>query len=103
MTLDTRPIQKSDGSQTAGTVALVLGILFAVSTVLTFLMSLTDLIGGPNWLRALMSAGIPLGFFGVPMAYAVARLGEGRDRARIGLALVGVSLVAFVGLLFAMG
>ena len=50
-----------------------------------------------------MAAGIPLGFFGVPMAYAVARLGESRDRARIGLALVGVSLVAFVGLLFAMG
>ena len=103
MTLDTRPIQKSDGSETAGTIALVLGILFVVSTVLTFLMSLTDVIDGPNWLRALMSAGIPLGFFGTPFAYAIARMGAGRDRGRIGLALVVVALVPLVVLLFVMG
>ncbi|KAB7746562.1 hypothetical protein GA707_03505 [Nostocoides sp. F2B08] len=103
MTLDTRPTQHSDASERAGTLALALGIAFAVSTVLTFLMTLTDIIGGPNWLRALMSAGIPLGFFGVPLSFAVARTGLGRQRGLIGVALAVVSLVAFVALLFAMG
>lgn len=103
MTLDTRPTQRSDASETAGTIALVLGILFVISTALVFLMSLTDVIDGPNWLRALMSAGMPLGLLGVPLAYFVARTGNGCNRGRVGLALVGIALVPFVVLLFVMG
>lgn len=103
MALDTRTTQHPDLSKRAGTLALVLGIAFAVSTVLTFLMSLTDLIDAPNWLRALMSIGIPLGFFGVPLSFAVARTGAGRQRALIGVGLAVASLAAFVALLFAKG
>lgn len=103
MTLDTRTTQHPDLSERAGTLALLLGIAFAISTVLTFLMSLTDVIDAPNRLRALMSAGIPLGFFGVPLSFAVARTGSGRQRGLIGVWLAVVSLLAFVALLFAMG
>ena len=66
-------------------------------------MSLTEVIDAPNWLRALMLAGIPLGFFGVPLSFAVARTGVGRRRGLIGVWLAVVSLAAFVALLLAMG
>lgn len=100
MTVDTGPgTQVHDASDGAGTVALVLGVLFVVSTVLVFLMSLTSVIGRSNWIRVPMTAGIPLGLFGVPIAYVVARKGSGRRRGRLGLALVGVALVPFTVLL----
>ena len=90
MTQDTRPTETSDISERASTLGLVFGIAFALSTVLTYVLSLTEVIETPNWLRALMLAGIPLGFFGVPWSFAVARNGAGRRRG-------------LVALLFAMG
>lgn len=98
------------GRTRAGTLALALGMLMVISTAFTFILSvdaLYDPVLGdtdpPNWVRALALAGLPLGFFGTPIAYAIARNGPGRDRGRIGIALMLVGLAAFVALLFAMG
>jgi hypothetical protein len=103
MTLDTRTTDNPDLSARAGNLALVLGVAFAISTVLIFVMSMTDVMDPPNWLRALLLSGIPLGFFGVPLSFAVARPGAGRQRGLIGVWLAVASLAAFVALLFAMG
>lgn len=103
MTHDTRPTETFDISERAGTLALIFGIAFALSTVLIYVLSLTEVIDAPNWLRALMLAGIPLGFFGVPWSFAVARSGAGRRRGLIGVWLAVISLAAFVALLFARG
>ena len=104
MSTMTRPGSPSAGtSGIAGTTALVLGALFLVSTAFTCVLSVTSLIDPPNWVRALALAGLPLGFFGTPIAYVVARRGRGRLRARIGLGLALVALVGFVVLLVALG
>lgn len=94
----------------AGTLTVVLGLLFVISTVFTFVLSVGDLYDAvlgeadpPNWLRGIALAGLPLGFFGTPIAYALARRGPGQDRARVGLGLMLVGLAAFVALEFAMG
>lgn len=103
-------IRTREGTTRSGTVALSLGMLMVVSTIFTFVLSidvLYDAVLGdldpPNWLRALALAGLPLGFFGTPIAYVLARKGPGRDRARVGLGLMLVGLAAFVALQFAMG
>jgi hypothetical protein len=103
-------IRTREGTNRAGSFALALGILMVVSTVFTFVLSIDALndavlgdIDPPNWLRALALAGLPLGFFGTPIAYAFARNGPGRDRARLGIGLMIVGLAAFVALQFAMG
>ncbi|MGC5585164.1 hypothetical protein [Ornithinimicrobium sp. W1665] len=90
-------------SDRAGTAALILGALFLASTVLTFVLSLTGLLDWPNWARALGLAGLPVGFLGTPVAYALARQGPGRRRGLAGLAILAVALAAFVALQFAMG
>jgi hypothetical protein len=46
---------------------------------------------------------LPIGFFGTPIAYALARNGPGRKRGRVGLVVALVGLVALVVLLFAAG
>lgn len=89
-------------SALAGTVTLVLGILFAASVVWTYVLSLTDLVDAPNWVRALGSVWLPVGFGGVPIAYYFARTGEGRNRGRLGVLIGLVSLVAFIALVIAM-
>ena len=93
----------SSTSARAGTITLVLGILFLAATVLTYVLSLSDLVNPPNWVRAAGLVWLPIGFFGAPIAYTLARKGPGRDRGRIGLAFVGAGLLAFMALLFAIG
>jgi hypothetical protein len=108
--MPTQDIGTSQETRTGGTLTLVLGALFAASTVFIFVLSLEVLydpvFGGydvPNWARAVGSAGLPIGFFGTPIAFAAARRGPGRVRAWIGLILMLVALVAFVVLLNVMG
>ena len=103
-------IRTREGTTHVGTLTLVLGILMVVSTIFTFVLSidaLYDAVLGDtdpaNWLRGLALAGLPLGFFGTPIAYAFARKGPGQDRARLGLGLMLVGLAAFLALQFAMG
>ena len=103
MSIDTRPSIKGAGSVRAGTITLVLGILFLTATVFTYVLSLSDVVDPPNWVRALGLAWLPVGFVGTPIAYALARTGPGRDRGRVGLVVALVGLLAFVVLVFVAG
>ena len=103
MTADARPTPPPQISARAGTAAVALGALFMASTVVVYLLSLTDVLDWPNWLRAVGLAGLPIGLVGTPLAYALARRGPGRRRAAVGLALMGAALLAFVALLATMG
>ncbi|WP_404386541.1 hypothetical protein LL946_08190 [Knoellia locipacati] len=91
------------GSARAGTVALVAGAVTLAATAFTYVLSLSDVIDPPNWLRILGIVWMPLGFVATPILCAVARLGPGRQRAGVGLALALAGLVAFVVLLFVAG
>ena len=103
MNTSTHPVGTARSSDTAGTVTLVLGMLFSVSVVLAYVLSLSDVVDPPNWARAIALAGLPIGLGGIPVAYAFARPGSGRDRARLGVAIALVGLVAFVALVVALG
>ena len=103
MNTSTRPMGTARSSDTAGTVTLVLGVLFSVSVALTYVLSLSDVVDPPNWTRGIALAGLPIGLAGVPIAYTFARHGSGRDRARLGVAIALVGLVAFVALVLALG
>ena len=102
---DTRPTGLALSSLRAGTVALVLGLLFLAATAFTYVLNLTDLVNPPNWARAVGLVWLPIGFVGTPIAYAIARYGPGRTRTRgrVGVALALVGLLAFMVLLYAVG
>ncbi len=87
----------------AGTVTLLLGLAFVAATAYTYLLSLGDAFNPPHWARVLGLVWLPIGFFGTPIAYAVARTGDGRQRGRVGVLIALVGLVAFVALEFAVG
>lgn len=87
----------------AGTVTLVLGILFTAAVAFTYVLSLSDAFNPPDWVRVVGLVWLPVGFGGVPIAYYVARTGDNRDRGRLGVAIGVVGLVAFVGLMVALG
>jgi hypothetical protein len=97
------PVGTGRSSDTAGNVALVLGVLFSTSVAITYVLSLSDVVDPPDWIRAIALAWLPIGLGGVPISYAFARTGPGRDRARIGLGVALVGLVAFVALVVALG
>lgn len=103
MNTSTRPVGTESSSTTAGNVTLVLGVLFSVSVVIAYVLSLSDVVDPPNWIRAIALAWLPIGLGGVPISYAFARLGPGRERARIGVAVALVGLVAFIALVVALG
>ena len=90
-------------SRRAGTVTLVLGVLFLAATVFTYVLSLSDLVKPPNGVRALALVWLPIGLIGTPVGFALARYGAGRTRGRVGLALGLLGLIAFVALMFAAG
>jgi hypothetical protein len=94
---------RSAGSVPAGTITLLLGVLFTAAVAYTYLLSLSDTFNPPNWVRAIGLVWLPLGFGGVPLGYVIARTGEGRDRARLGALIGFVGLVAFVSLVIAIG
>jgi hypothetical protein len=103
LTTDLRHHVNDSGSQRAATIALVLGILAVAATVFTYALSLGTGFNPPNWVRVAGLVWLPLGFFGAPIAYMLARNGPGHGRALIGLAATGVGLTAFVVLLFVAG
>lgn len=103
MSIDTRPTIPETTSLRAGTITLVLGLLFTAATAFTYVLSLSDAVNPPNWVRALGLVWLPVGFFGAPLAYTLARKGPGRRRGRIGLAIGLVGLTAFVALLIVAG
>jgi hypothetical protein len=90
-------------STLAGTVTLALGILFTASVAYTYVLSLSDTVNPPNWIRALGLAWLPVGFGGIPIAYYIARTGEGRNRGRLGVLIGLAGLVAFIALIIALG
>lgn len=98
-----RPVAGGRPTPTAGTVTLVLGLLFSASVAATYVLSLSDVVDPPNWVRAIALAGLPLGLAGVPIAYSFARRTASRDRALVGLGVALVGLVAFVALVVALG
>ncbi|GAA1929744.1 hypothetical protein [Nocardioides marmoribigeumensis] len=84
----------------AGTLTLVLGALFVVATGFAYLVSLSADVNPPDWVRVVGLLGVPLGFFGTPVAFVAARH---EARARAGLALFAAALVALVVLLVVAG
>ena len=103
MVTPARPVGTGDSTDTSGTVTLVLGVLFTVSVAITYVLSLSDVVDPPNWARAIALAWLPIGLGGVPISYAFPRTGAGRERARIGLGVALVGLVAFIALVVALG
>lgn len=97
------PHSRSNRSLRAGTLTLVLGILFSAAVALTYVLSLSDGFNPPNWVRAIGLVWLPIGFGGTPIAYAVARHGQGRDQARLGVLIALGGLVALVALVVAIG
>lgn len=93
----------ADQSTRAGTITLVLGLLFAAAVAWTYALSLSESFDPPTWVRILGLVWLPIGFVGVPVGHLVARYGEGRLRSRIGLQLALMALAALVVLLFARG
>jgi hypothetical protein len=87
----------------SGSVALVLGALFLAATAFTYVLSLSEAVNPPHWARVAGLVWLPVGLAGVPIAYVLAHPGTGRTRARVGLALGAVGVVAFVVLLVVVG
>lgn len=103
MTTQVGPHSRSTSSAPAGTVTLVLGILFSAAVGFTYVLSLSDGVNPPDWVRAIGLVWLPVGFGGVPLGYFIARTGEGRRRAGLGVLIGLVGLVAFVALVVAIG
>jgi hypothetical protein len=87
----------------AGTITLVLGVLFLAATAFTYALSLSDSFNPPTWVRAVGLVWLPIGFLGTPIAYALARNGPGRHLGTAGLAVALLGLLAFVVLQFIAG
>jgi Na+/serine symporter len=66
-------------------------------------LSLSESVNPPSWVRIIGLVFLPIGFFGAPVAYSVARSGEGRAQGRLGLLIELVGLAAFIALLIALG
>ena len=96
MRIGDEPLEADAASRRAGTVALVLGILFVVATAVAYVLSLSDLVDPPNWVRAMGLVWLPVGLIGVPVAYAGARTGAGRYRGRAGVVLLLAGVLGFV-------
>lgn len=103
MTTKAGPLGRSAGSVTAGTSTLVLGIGFSGAVAFAYVLSLSDVVNPPNWIRVIGLVWLPIGFVGVPIGYVIARAGEGRDRGRLGVLIGLVGLVAFIALVIAIG
>lgn len=87
----------------AGTLTLVLGVLFAAAVGFTYVLSLSDLVNPPTWVRAIGLVWLPIGLAGTPIGYALARTGEGRGRGRVGVAVALIAAAAFIALVIALG
>ena len=90
-------------SAVAGSVTLALEILFTAAVAYTYVLSLSDTFNPPNWDRIVGLVWLPIGLGGVPIAYSLARTGEGRQQGRLGVLIGLVGLAAFVALVIAIG
>jgi protein-S-isoprenylcysteine O-methyltransferase Ste14 len=97
------PDARSTRTPPAGTITLVLGILFSAAVAFAFPLSLSDTFNPPDWVRLLGLVWLPIGLAGVPTGYVLARDGSGRERARLGVVVALVGLLAFAGLVIAVG
>jgi hypothetical protein len=91
------------GAGIAGTVTLVLGVLFALAVAYTYVLSLASGVNPPDWARVVGLVWLPVGLAGVPIGYYWSRDGDRQHLAEVGLALALVGAVAFVGLVVAVG
>jgi hypothetical protein len=107
MTTQVRPHNKNRGqnigSMRAGTATVVLGILLVAAVAYASVLSLSESFNPPHWIRVVGLLGLPIGFCGVPIAYAIARTGEGRARGRVGVVVTILGLAGFTALLIALG
>lgn len=103
MTIGIRNTVQDTASERAGTVTLLLAILALAATAFTYVLSLSDVLDPPTWVRAAALVWLPIGISGAPIAYTVARTGGGRRRGEVGLGVAAVALTAFVVLLSVAG
>ena len=103
MTTHTALQQRLHRSARAGTITLALGVLFTAAVAFAYVLSLSDSFNPPDWVRFLGLVWLPIGLGGVPIGYAVGRHGPGHDDATVGALVALVGLVAFVGLVVALG
>lgn len=67
------------------------------------MLSLSEALNPPSWVRVLGLAWLPMRLGGVPIAYSVARAGDGRTGGRLGVRIALIGLVAFVELFITIG
>lgn len=79
-----------------GRAILVLGVLAVVSAALTALLSFTNTLDPPEWVRIVMTSGIPVGTIGVAVVWVLAPDSRREVATKVGLALVALSLVALI-------
>lgn len=103
MTAHVMPHAHTTGTGLAGTITLALGILFTAAVAFSFPLSLSESFNPPDWVRGTGLVWLPIGSAGVPIGYVIARNGPGRARARLGVIIALVGLVAFSALVIAIG
>jgi hypothetical protein len=103
MTTEVRSSRQARRSGRAGLVTLVLGSLFAAAVLFTYVLSISDAFNPPDWVRVIGLVWLPIGVVGIPTAYDLARQGEGRTQARVGVVVALVGLVALIALVVALG
>lgn len=89
MTTHVMPPARATGTGLAGTITLALGILFTAAVAFAFPLSLSDAFNPPDWVRVVGLVWLPVGL--------------GRDRARLGVVIALVGLVAFTALVISVG
>jgi hypothetical protein len=103
LSVATPPTIRDIVSVRAGAITVASGVLFAAAVVFTYVLSLSEAVNPPTWVRIVGLVWLPIGLFGTPISYAFARLGPGRARGRTGIAIMLAGLLAFVVLLFVAG
>jgi hypothetical protein len=91
------------GSDIAGPLTLVLGVLFTLAVAFTYVLSLADGMNPPDWVRVVGLVWLPVGLAGVPIGYYWSRDGDRHRLAEVGVALALGGAVAFVALVVALG
>lgn len=105
MTLQQHHARRSvlPGAAVAGSVTLVLGVLFALAVAYAYALSLGDSVNPPDWARVVGLVWLPVGLAGVPVGYYWARGGPREPRAELGLVVALAAALAFVVLVVVWG
>jgi hypothetical protein len=101
-----RTLERRDtlpGAGVAGTITLVLGVLFTLAVAFAYVLSLADGVNPPDWVRVVGLVWLPVGLAGVPIGYYWSRDGDRQRLAEVGVALALVGAVVLVALVVAMG